>query len=391
MSNTHEFAGSLRLILAVVGLSNCPGPSAFTATAAPVAVGSGAHSRVIVSTDAEKTADGYLIRLTSKQDGLEVERDTLVIPAEAVRRNMLPHLAPDRIDETLASIDNRMLERLGPLLDRRRDIERKLIEAYPACEDVPKSERRATFTVTTPAEPSDGGPPGASVNHCVVVPPQGAPEANALMALWSEMFKSAHDLDVVITEELAFDTVTLRPPPGPVTEPKKVIRPDYEGITRKAAIRFEAIGRFIRKSQEGGDERAIVEAALGLVQPAQVDPLDRRAMAYPSPEAVLVDARGPVDAKAVTLAALIHAALPEIHVALLEMGEAYLLGISLPAREGDMIVDDLWESVRGFVVLDPWAEAPVGQVVQPGLSEAMADRKVTAYEISKLYRLRKTP
>ncbi len=388
MSRIRDFAGSVPLVLAVVGLSGCLGLAALTAEAGPVSADAGASSHAVVTANAEKTADGYLIRLTSRRDGLAVQRDTVAIPAEAFQRNMLPHLAPDRIDRTLASIDDRMQQRLAPLLERRRDIERKLIAAYPACEDVPKSERRATMTVTAPAEPSDGGPTGAPVKHCVVVPPQGAPEANAVMALWSEVFKATHDLDAEIKEELSFDTVTLRPPPGPVTEPKKVIRPDYEGIARRAAVRFEAIGRFILRSEEGGDERAIVEAAAGLVQPAQVDPLDRRAMSFPSPEAVLVEAHGPIDARAVTLAALIHAALPQIHVALLEMGDAYLLGISLPVREGDVIVDDLWENVRGFVVLDPWGEAPVGQVVQPGLSEAMADRKVTAFEITRLYPLR---
>jgi hypothetical protein len=381
------------MVVLATGLAGCRTPAAVSASsplanaqaAAPVVVEQAAPTRLRLNADSTKTMGGYRVVLTASEDGTLVDRQEVVVSADAVRADMLSHLSPDRADATFRAIDEELQQRLAPIFEAQRDLERRLIVTYPSCDDIPEGERRATFSFSSRAGSGDSE---ESVKHCVVVPPGGAPEANAIMALWLEMTKAAKAFEADIPNRYDFVEVALLWSDRAPTRNGKVIRPYYAGIVRKATGSFEGIGDFIQRVTAGRDSREVVEAAASLVQSAETEPSDSLGTSFRSPGSVLVEGRGQLDAKAAAIAALIRTALPRSRILLMELNDAFLLGVAVPPRKGDVVMEDLARGPgNNLVVLDPSAPVPLGRVVQPGLRKVVPGGRVTVFDARMLYDL----
>ncbi|EDP66463.1 hypothetical protein BAL199_15418 [alpha proteobacterium BAL199] len=104
---------------------------------------------------------------------------------------------------------------------------------------------------------------------------------------------------------------------------------------------------------------------------------------------MLIGQSGPADAKAVTIATILRTLSPETRLILAEKGGHYLLGLGIPARDGDVVFVDTedreYDGLQTYVVIDPSGEAPLGQVVEPELQGIVADGTVTNDETDLLY------
>lgn len=352
--------------------------------------------RPLLKLDVKEAEGGYELLLGVTENGRVVGYGTTAISAASVHRNLMAHLSPERAEATSLVLAERVLERMRPILQRSVELGGKLIEKYPPCDSVPLAQRKglSTLTFNTRVEFNSRFHPESSDKarepgeHCVVLPAEGDPDANALMIQHMGMLKVILDLKAEMKNEFDFEHVRLWGPYGAATKGAEVVRPYYSGIARKAEADLAALGSLLRRATNGRDERAVVEAIGDVVQRLRVSEMDRVRPVFPSPSAVLVHGHGPIDAKATTIATLIRLTAPGIRMVLVEVGESFLLGVSVPSRDGEIVIDDVSQGGRRtFVVVDPWAPIALGRVVQPRAIAVSADGRITNAEMAMIYEL----
>ncbi len=144
----------------------------------------------------------------------------------------------------------------------------------------------------------------------------------------------------------------------------KARQPLYEFRLRKLDVRdqISVVASFVQAIAS----QPVVERANG------------RSTPLPSPLAVLASASAPVDAKAITLAALIRTLYRETEdraarLVLTRVKGTYFLGLSIAPREGDVLFFNTelrrFGHAETYVLIDPYGPAPVGRAVNPVLLE----------------------
>lgn len=320
---------------------------------------------------------------------------TTRFPAAACNRDVVDIGSKEDVDVKIKEIDRKILSAMVPIERRQLEVNRRMLAKYPRCGTVDAKSMRGRFEAELYSYDAERRPIPEGTG-CVVVPQPGPPESFERVNLHTELNTAIAVSERAVERQLSLRQVQPHVNGLVVGGFPWVLRPFYRAILHDAAAGFEPVASHVHSYSDGAAARTRIANAAVLVQRLRSHPLTLdgsvRSIRFPNPAAVLADREGPVDAKAITIAAILRKLVPEVDLLLLEVGSAYLLGVAIEPANGDLVFIDEGDRTRrspqGYVLVDPWAEAPVGRTVHPSLAPVLADGILSWSEVSVIYDLR---